>query len=141
MIRGRILFFSKTEQYLIRAENQLIWWWWFISYIALHHIMLLALYDCWNMNLYRLFFTQTNIHKTVIVRASTISFTPKFHAQWGGSCREVHFKSLVRPAWCSNTCFHRLVTSALDHYATIWSWATHPCDKQLPCFIKAGCWW
>ena len=88
-------------------------------YSATSNYMLLisALELLKNERIYRLFFTHTNIHKAAIVGASTISFTPNCHTQWGG--RDIYFKSLERPGWDSNSCFQSLVISALDHYATM----------------------
>ena len=67
--------------------------------------------------IYRLFFTNVCIQKAAIVGVSIISLTPNLHTQWGG--REFYFKSFERPGWDSNTRFQSLVTSTLDHYATI----------------------
>ena len=72
------------------------------------------------MQVLKLFFIHTNIYAAAIVGASTISSTPNFYTQWGGS--NLYFKSLERPGWDSNPCLQSLVTSALDHYATNTLW-------------------
>ena len=103
---------SVPQQYWMRMDGWMI----YFLYSATSIYALSALQLLKHELIYRLFFTHTNIHKAAIVGASTISFTPNFHTQWGG--RDFYVTSLERPARDSNPCFQSLVTSPLDHCAT-----------------------
>ena len=123
-----------SQQNMILHE----WWRWFISSIALHQSMLLALYNCWNINLYTVFFTHTNTHKAAIVGTSTISITLNFYTHWGG--RDLYFKSIDLPGWFEPMFpeFGVQRLRPLRHHVTKWeSWIIVYLIRLALCFSKS----